>query len=286
MLATAGTPNSLSNPVQSPARVRARCALRYLSAKTRLERAARDTGAARFPLAGTSVLVVGMRDEAAIRCAHAVASLGGRISAIAWTINGGINLDRASQLGTQTLGSSVDAGAGLTYFLNPEWRVGAEVDGSLSLAGDTATLQETPVELHGYGSWGDSRGLFATLGGGLGVVSGIGTPDVRLFFLTGLRGAGAPSDRDRDGFSDADDRCPDDPEDVDTFADTDGCPDPDNDRDGVTDGCILRRILSTGSVTEKLAIARAEQKAGRSLDRVALAQGLHTHDSGKTWHKH
>jgi hypothetical protein len=43
------------------------------------------------------------------------------------------------------------------------------------------------------------------------------------------------SDRDADGFSDAEDQCPDEAEDVDSYKDADGCPDPDNDNDGIPD---------------------------------------------------
>lgn len=43
------------------------------------------------------------------------------------------------------------------------------------------------------------------------------------------------ADRDADGLVDADDRCPDEPEDVDGFSDEDGCPDLDNDKDGLVD---------------------------------------------------
>jgi len=57
-------------------------------------------------------------------------------------------------------------------------------------------------------------------------------------------------------------------------------------RDGITDACALRRILATGSAMAKMAIARAEQMAGRTLDKKAIAQGLHTHDGGATWHRH
>jgi outer membrane protein OmpA-like peptidoglycan-associated protein len=45
----------------------------------------------------------------------------------------------------------------------------------------------------------------------------------------------AIGDRDGDGIRDADDRCPDDPEDKDGFQDTDGCPEADNDGDGIPD---------------------------------------------------
>jgi hypothetical protein len=55
-------------------------------------------------------------------------------------------------------------------------------------------------------------------------------------------------------------------------------------RDGVTDACIYRRLMVTGGSLTKAAIARAEQIAGRSVDKHALAHGHHSHDGGKTWH--
>ena len=55
-------------------------------------------------------------------------------------------------------------------------------------------------------------------------------------------------------------------------------------RDGITDACAYRRIMSTGSALAKAAIAKAEALAGRSVDRQAIAQGLHSHDNGATWH--
>jgi outer membrane protein OmpA-like peptidoglycan-associated protein len=42
-------------------------------------------------------------------------------------------------------------------------------------------------------------------------------------------------DRDKDGISDLDDKCPLEPEDRDGFQDEDGCPDPDNDGDRIAD---------------------------------------------------
>jgi outer membrane protein OmpA-like peptidoglycan-associated protein len=42
-------------------------------------------------------------------------------------------------------------------------------------------------------------------------------------------------DSDKDGRNDGFDRCPQDPEDVDGFEDADGCPDVDNDKDGICD---------------------------------------------------
>lgn len=58
----------------------------------------------------------------------------------------------------------------------------------------------------------------------------------------------------------------------------------DTDRDGMTDACIYRRITQSGSAAAKMAIARAEQLAGRAVDRRVVAQGIHSHDGGQTWH--
>ena len=53
----------------------------------------------------------------------------------------------------------------------------------------------------------------------------------------------------------------------------------------VTDACAFRMVMSTGSALAKQAIARAEQLAGRSVDRATLAAGVHSHDGGATWHR-
>lgn len=59
----------------------------------------------------------------------------------------------------------------------------------------------------------------------------------------------------------------------------------DIDRDDVTDVCAYRYIMATGSATAKMAIARAEQLAGRGVSKEAIAQGTHSHDGGATWNK-
>ena len=46
---------------------------------------------------------------------------------------------------------------------------------------------------------------------------------------------GDTTDSDGDGLADSADRCPSKPEDMDGYADTDGCPDTDNDEDGLPD---------------------------------------------------
>jgi hypothetical protein len=55
-------------------------------------------------------------------------------------------------------------------------------------------------------------------------------------------------------------------------------------RAGVTDACAYRQLMVRGSALARAAIARAEQIAGRSVDRKVVAQGVHSHDGGNTWH--
>jgi hypothetical protein len=56
------------------------------------------------------------------------------------------------------------------------------------------------------------------------------------------------------------------------------------DRSGVTDACAYRRIMVSGSAFARAAISRAEQIAGRTIDKQVIGQGVHSHDGGHTWH--
>lgn len=57
-------------------------------------------------------------------------------------------------------------------------------------------------------------------------------------------------------------------------------------RDGVTDACLYRLTMATGSALAKQAIARAEQLAGRPISRQALTQGIHAHEHDGVLHWH
>jgi len=76
-------------------------------------------------------------------------------------------------------------------------------------------------------------------GASRGITDGIGDPSLRI--IGGVRyRQDAPrhegfEDSDGDGIPDKDDRCRNEPEDVDGFEDSDGCPDRDNDQDGIPD---------------------------------------------------
>ena len=58
----------------------------------------------------------------------------------------------------------------------------------------------------------------------------------------------------------------------------------DDERDGMTDACIYRMLTRSGSAAAKMAIQRAEQLAGRAVDRKVVAHGVHSHDGGNSWH--
>jgi hypothetical protein len=60
----------------------------------------------------------------------------------------------------------------------------------------------------------------------------------------------------------------------------------DAERDSVTDACAYRRIMVSGSALAKAAIAKAEQLAGRGVNKLVIGQGAHSHDGGRTWHDH
>jgi outer membrane protein OmpA-like peptidoglycan-associated protein len=80
--------------------------------------------------------------------------------------------------------------------------------------------------------WGTS-GLASTVGVGGGLGGGYGTPDLRI--IASLSYAPSRSIGDPDTIVATGDRCSSSAEDVDGYQDADGCPDPDNDGDGVLD---------------------------------------------------
>lgn len=55
-------------------------------------------------------------------------------------------------------------------------------------------------------------------------------------------------------------------------------------RSGITDACAYRRIMASGTALARFEITKAEQLAGRTVDRRVLASGTHSHDGGRSWH--
>jgi hypothetical protein len=91
-----------------------------------------------------------------------------------------------------------------------------------------ATSVEALTTLRGkIGPWAVQPGF------AIGLTPGYLVPDYRVFI--GVGWASRYRDADGDFVDDDRDLCWDEPEDFDGFTDTDGCPDPDNDGDGVPD---------------------------------------------------
>jgi outer membrane protein OmpA-like peptidoglycan-associated protein len=140
----------------------------------------------------------------------------------------------------QLLGSTIDDmlrwGVGAEIPLVAKLSVLLEAFGALNVMAADFADRDAPTEAL-LGARFRASGWTAQLAGGAGVIAGIGAPEWRVLFAVGY--AHQPEkeelDRDRDGFPDRSDTCPDQPEDRDGFKDTDGCPDPDNDGDGVLD---------------------------------------------------
>jgi hypothetical protein len=59
---------------------------------------------------------------------------------------------------------------------------------------------------------------------------------------------------------------------------------PEDVRDGMTDSCVYAGITRHGSQAAKMALARAEQLAGVRVNPKVVAQGIHSHDGGQSWH--
>lgn len=57
---------------------------------------------------------------------------------------------------------------------------------------------------------------------------------------------------------------------------------PDDVRDGLTDGCIYRRIMAGGSRLAIHELEKAQRSQNRAIDPRVVAQGVHLH--GETWH--
>ena len=104
---------------------------------------------------------------------------------------------------------------------------------------------EGPVEVLAGVKWHAVPGVDLSLGGGTGLTQGVSAPDFRIFAGVMLfcepKPEAPPVDTDGDGYYDPDDECPLDPEDFDKFEDEEGCPDPDNDGDGICDPWVATK---------------------------------------------
>jgi len=161
-------------------------------------------------------------------------------------LNVGVRIRAATTVGNLNVGSELVYGLGVEA---PVLRVKSKsAAGTLSIVADLfgavgfsdssqdtdggIDLEEAPLELLGGVRYRFMSGWRVTLAGGAGLTPGYGSPDFRVLLNVAYASA---SDRDGDGIRDEVDRCPNRPEDRDHYEDLDGCPEPDNDGDGVCD---------------------------------------------------
>lgn len=210
--------------------------------------------AARFDLA---LPVGGTGQFAGSSTATAIPSISaeyraGRIIAAAEV---GARIRGTTQLSNARIGSQISAAVGagfdilsrerLTAMLEANTLVGLVKQTDLTRDPSTGSVIESESSrAHAPAEWMASVRSAPLLGGDVSFHIGAGTglpltstsvtePLVRV--VAGVRYAPLGRDADGDGIADRDDKCPNDPEDIDGFEDSDGCPDLDNDRDGIPD---------------------------------------------------
>lgn len=116
--------------------------------------------------------------------------------------------------------------------VTPRIQVIANVFGAATHS-DLDTTGQNPIEAQAGLRFDLPADFLVQAGGGLGLNEAVGTPTFRAF--AGVTWSPASSDIDDDRIDDRDDRCPQEPEDLDGFEDGDGCPEADNDGDGIED---------------------------------------------------
>ncbi len=136
------------------------------------------------------------------------------------------------KVGTYSTGPGLRFSAAAGYDISPVFAVMVDVFGGTQFSSDndgSNTMEaELAAQLAPLGS-----PLKLMVGGGAGLTKGVGVPVARGFVGVGY--SFEASDRDLDGMTGSADQCPTVAEDIDSYEDSDGCPDPDNDMDTIPD---------------------------------------------------
>lgn len=175
------------------------------------------------------------------------------------------------------IGPEIRLGLGASYDLQPvtalpfeaavAWHIAMRHDAPLQ------RINESPSELLFEATY-RTLPLVMSAGVGVGLIAGIGTPDVRV--MIGARwahrphdvhggqdaGGGLDEDRDEDDIPDVSDACPDEPENWNDFEDEDGCPDS---RASLQGG----RIAINGNVHFEVGKAILKPEGEKLLDEIA-----------------
>lgn len=184
----------------------------------------------------------------------------------------GVSFQPAVQFENVSWGTTATIQAGLAYRATDR----AGIVGELYTAGvlaDLGNAQARPTELlvGGWYRFGPRAALAVRPGVAIGLNDAVTTPRMRALFGVAwdpLAPKAAP-DRDKDGVADATDTCPDVPEDVDGYEDTNGCPE-------------LARLTVKVVDTDGLQVGDAEwsiasaSRTGKSGDGTDLPAGPYT----------
>jgi outer membrane protein OmpA-like peptidoglycan-associated protein len=215
----------------------------------------RSIGDVTDPETGMGDLSLDLKGRLLDRRSHAVGlALGSRVSlptasteaplgadGVGWSVHGILDAQLGDALVALNLGTvgtptvelenltwddHLYARLGASYALTPTVGLGAELGGHAPYA-DFGNTDAMPAEAL-LGAWLRPGGgdWVLRLAGGSGITGGVGAPKARALLALAYDPPLAGPDRDLDGISDAVDRCPEVPEDVDAWEDDDGCPEP------------------------------------------------------------
>ncbi len=136
--------------------------------------------------------------------------------------------------GVLNSGDLVTYGLGLSYRAIKQLDLVVEHYGTYLTSAGTDSGQRLSGEyLGGAKLFIEENSYLMAAGGSRAHFTGFEAADARV--VLGFVYEPTIGDRDRDGYRDDEDACPDDPEDFDDFEDGDGCPELDNDNDGILD---------------------------------------------------
>ena len=215
----------------------------------------RSLGDATDPETGMGDLSLDLKGRLLDRRTHAVGlALGSRISlptastvaplgadGLGWSLHGILDAQLGDALVALNLGTvgtptvelenltwddHLYARLGASYALTPSVGLGAELGAHAPYA-DFGNMDAMPAEAL-LGGWLRPAGgdWVLRLAGGSGITGGVGAPKARALLALAYDPPVDGPDRDLDGIVDAGDRCPDVPEDIDSWEDADGCPEP------------------------------------------------------------
>ena len=169
--------------------------------------------------------------------------LGGRTTRLVWSVATGVEIRPSITYGQVTQGTMLHAGAGAGFLFGEEgqFQVGPEVTFATVL--EDMNRRTTNLEALLGAKYRFASSLEAGVGVGPGLISGVGTPDVRATVMVAYTPEmeARPKDRDHDEIVDPLDACPDTHGVASSNPEKHGCPPPlplpkDTDKDGIADG--------------------------------------------------